>query len=66
MTSYQAVLPNSTQAPPNATASFAVSLFGENSAAGETAEAVLGDVVVSVIGAGWSAVVEQAAASSLG
>ena len=72
MTSFQAVLPtidadsNSTERVTNATAFFAVSLFGENAEAGKAASAVLGDVVVAAVGASWPSVVEAPAVSYLG
>jgi hypothetical protein len=72
MTSFQAVLPtidadsNSTERVTNATAFFAVSMFGENAEAGKAASAVLGDVVVAAVGASWPSVVEAPAVSYLG
>ena len=50
--SFQAVMP--TKFDNTTVARFAVDLWGENQAAGEAAEVVLGSVAVALVGAGWS------------
>ena len=40
-------------------ARFVVDLWGENQAAGEAAEAILGSVAVALVGAGWSKVIAE-------
>ena len=56
ITSFGAIMP----VTQNATARFAVNLWGENPAAGKASKAVLGAVAVGLVGAGWSDLVEQA------